>query len=136
MSRIRKRVKYDHTPLHKFFGTRPTDKDKGYFYWDFGYNLYQSYPGMKGYPSTRKGGNREDLSPEARKRIADKVRAYRLGKKHSQKTKDKLSKLKTGVPRPDLIGNKFTIGRSNAAFRTEAFREKMRAVANRRWGNV
>ena len=109
MSRIRKRVKYDHTPLHKFFGTRPTDKDKGYFYWDFDRGLYNSYPGMKGFPSTRKGGNREDLTPEARKRIAEKVRAYRLGKKHSQATKDKIAKKITGVPRPDMIGNKWNI---------------------------
>ena len=135
MSRIRK-LKYDFSGLHKYFGTTPTSPITGYFYYDHGEYIPWN-KGKKGLQkSNKKGGNREDLSPEARKRIAEKVRAYRLGKKHSQKTKDKLSKLKTGVPRPDLIGNKFTIGRSNAAFRTEAFREKMRAVANRRWGNV
>ena len=136
MSHIRKRVKYDHTPLHKFFGTRPTDKDKGYFYWDFGYNLYQSYPGMKGYPSTRKGGNREDLSPEARKRIAEKVRAYRLGKKLSQETKDKIGKALKGRPRPDMIGNKLSSGqRDNSSFRTPEWRKMLSERLKKRWAS-
>ena len=105
MSRIkRKRVYYDFTPLHKVFGTKPSDKDKGYFIYEFGHTNYSG-----GYPSTRKGKKRRDLSPEAKKRIADKVRAYRLGRKHSQATKDKIAKKITGVPRPDMIGNKWNI---------------------------
>jgi len=87
--------------------------------------------------SHKKGGNRSDLSSEARKRISDKIRAYRLGKKHRVEAKEKMSKAKLGKKRPDMIGNKLSSGnRNNAVFRTEAFRQKMREVANRRWANA
>ena len=86
--------------------------------------------------STRKGGNREDLSPEMRAQISEKVREYRIGKKHSKTTKEKISKLKLGKKRPDLIGNSFASNRDNSKYRTEAFRQKMREVAKRRWANA
>ena len=38
-----------------------------------------------------KGGNRPDLSKEARKRIALKTIAYRTGKKHTKETKRKIA---------------------------------------------
>jgi len=41
-------------------------------------------------PSNRKGGNRDDLSPEMRKQISEKVKEYRLGKTHSEETKEKI----------------------------------------------
>ena len=41
--------------------------------------------------STRKGGNREDLSIQKRKQIADKVRAYRTGKKFTDEQKKSFS---------------------------------------------
>jgi hypothetical protein len=87
--------------------------------------------------SHRKGGNRSDLSPEARKRIGDKVRAYNLGKKHSIEAREKMSKAKLGKKRPDMLGNKLSGGdRNNAVFRTEAFKQKMREVALRRWADA
>ena len=86
--------------------------------------------------STRKGSNREDLSPKMRKQIADKVRAYNLGKKHTKETKEKIRQLKLGKKRPDLIGNSFASNRDNSKYRTEAFRQKMREIAKRRWANA
>ena len=78
--------------------------------------IKKNYPvwnkGKKGLQvSNKKGGNRSDLSPEARKRIGDKVRAYKLGKKHSVEAKEKMRQaaLRRGK-RPDLIGNKFALG--------------------------
>ena len=48
-----------------------------------------------------------------------------------------MSKAKLGKKRPDMIGNKFSSGnRNNAVFRTKAFRQKMKEVANRRWANA
>jgi|TARA_R110000824_G_scaffold355772_1_gene542995 hypothetical protein len=104
-------------------------KKKNYTVWNKGKTGLQV--------SHRKGGNRSDLSPEARKRIGDKVRAFRLGKKHSVESKEKMSKATLGKKRPDMIGNKLSSGeRDNSHFRTDAWRQKMRDVALRRWANA
>tara|TARA_Y100000294_G_scaffold126252_1_gene117673 strand:- start:35 stop:457 length:423 start_codon:yes stop_codon:yes gene_type:complete len=84
-----------------------------------------------------KGGNRPDLSKEARKRIALKTIAYRTGKKHTKETKRKIASKATGRARPDMIGNKLSFGdRDNSIFRTPAFRAMSRARANKRWAVV
>jgi len=44
--------------------------------------------------STRKGGNRKDLSPKMRKQIAKKITEYRTGKKHSA---DTIAKIRAGA---------------------------------------
>ena len=65
------------------------------------------------------------------------ARAKQIIKPHSAKAKEKMSKAKLGKKRPDMIGNKFSSGnRNNAVFRTKAFRQKMKEVANRRWANA
>jgi len=94
--------------------------------------------GLKGVQkSNKKGGNRPDLTPEIRARISEKVRAYKLGKKLSEKTKNKISKANKGNKRPDMIGNKLSSGaRDNSAFRTPEWRqmvsERMKRIAKAR----
>jgi len=93
--------------------------------------------GLKGIQkSNKKGGNRPDLTPEARKRIAEKVRAYNLGKKLSEETKNKISKANKGNKRPDMIGNKLSSGpRDNSAFRTPEYRKMLSERLKKRWAN-
>lgn len=75
-------------------------------------------------------------TPEAIAKIKA-ARAKQIIKPHSAKAKEKMSKAKLGKKRPDMIGNKFSSGnRNNAVFRTKAFRQKMKEVANRRWANA
>ena len=53
--------------------------------------------GLKGVQkSNKKGGNRPDLTPEIRARMAEKVRAFHLGRKRSKETRERISKAKFG----------------------------------------
>ena len=84
-----------------------------------------------------KGGNRPDLSKEARKRIALKTIAFHTGRKCSEEHKQRMKKIMTGKKRPDMIGNKLSSGdRDNSVFRTPAWRTMMRDRANKRWANA
>ena len=90
--------------------------------------------GKKGLnPSTRKGVAR---SEETKKKISSTLSKVMKGKKLTKETKEKIRQLKLGKKRPDLIGNSFASNRDNSKYRTEAFRQKMREIAKRRWANA
>jgi hypothetical protein len=90
--------------------------------------------GKKGWQqSTRKGVAR---SEETKKKISSTLSKVMKGKKHTKETKEKIRQLKLGKKRLDLIGNSFASNRDNSKYRTEAFRQKMREVAKRRWANA
>tara|TARA_Y100000310_G_scaffold305678_1_gene346105 strand:+ start:364 stop:795 length:432 start_codon:yes stop_codon:yes gene_type:complete len=133
-----RKFKVDNTELNKIFNIKGRVKETFTINTD-GTNIIPPWnAGKKGLQvSNKKDGNRPDLTPTIRKRIAEKVKAFHTGRKRSLETRQKISMAMTGKPRPDMVGNKLSSGnRDNSIFRTPEFRKLMSERAKMRWAKV